>query len=97
MIKLAKPMIFYIRPEWLDSLREEIPEYADELPIISVSSSTVESVLSDLIAHLQRRRKIGLCGRRFAVEWHLDTAADMRFDQIYRQLLADNLLLLEKV
>jgi hypothetical protein len=25
---LAKPVICFIRPEWLESLREEIPEYA---------------------------------------------------------------------
>ncbi len=90
---LGKPVICFIRPEWLESLREEIPEYADELPIISATPQTVESVLRDLIAHPEKRREIGLRGRQFAMKWHSDTAAGRRFDQIYSQLLAGNPLL----
>ncbi len=52
---LAKPVICFIRPEWLESVREEIPEYADELPIISATPQTLESVLRDLIDHPEKR------------------------------------------
>ena len=90
---LAKPVICFIRPEWLASLREEIPAYADELPIISATPQTVELVLRDLIAHPDKRREIGLRGRQFAMKWHSDTAAGRRFDQIYSKLLAGNPLL----
>ena len=90
---LAKPVICYIRPEWLESLREEIPEYADELPIISATPQTVESVLRDLIAAPKKRQEIGIRSREFAVKWHSATAAGKRFDQIYRALQAGDPLL----
>jgi glycosyltransferase involved in cell wall biosynthesis len=90
---LAKPVICYIRPEWLESLREEIPEYAEELPIISATPQTVETVLRDLIADPKKRQEIGIRGREFAMKWHSATAAGKRFDQIYRALQAGDPLL----
>ena len=93
---LGKPVICYIRPEWLDSLREEIPEYADELPIISATPYTVEAVLLDLIANPEKRREIGERGRRFAVKWHSAEAGGRRFDSIYQGLLKGDPQLLVK-
>ena len=90
---LAKPVICYIRPEWLESLREEIPEYADQLPIVSATPQTVEAVLRDLIANPEKRREIGLRSREFAMRWHSDTAAGRRFDRIYSEFPAGNPLL----
>jgi|APTNR8051073442_1049403.scaffolds.fasta_scaffold04798_2 hypothetical protein len=90
---LAKPAICYIRPEWLESVREEIPEYADELPIVSATPHTVEAVLRDLIAHPEKRREIGLRSREFALKWHSVSAAGKRLDQIYTRLLAGDTLL----
>ena len=90
---LAKPVICFIRPEWLESVREELPEYADELPIVSATPQTVESVLRDLIAHPERRREIGLRSRAFALKWHSASAAGKRFDQIYSALLVGDPLL----
>ena len=40
---LAKPVICFIRPGGLN-LFAEIPEYADELPIVNATPDTVESV-----------------------------------------------------
>ncbi len=90
---LGKPVICFIRPEWLASLREEIPEYADELPIVSATPHTVESVLRDLIAHPEKRREIGRRSREFALKWHSASAAGRRFDKIYSALLAGDRLL----
>ena len=87
---LGKPVICFIRPEWLESVREEIPDYAAELPIISATPQTVEAVLSDLIADKEKRREIGMQSRDFALKWHSATAAGRRFDEIYRELLAGN-------
>jgi Fe-S-cluster containining protein len=84
---LAKPVICYIRPEWLESLREELPEYADELPIVSATPETIEEVLRDLIANPEKRREIGNRSRRFAIKWHSAEAAGKRFDEIYSRLL----------
>lgn len=84
---LAKPVICYIRPEWLASLREELPEYADELPIISATPDTIEAILRYLIANPEKRKEIGERSRRFAIKWHSTEAAGKRFDEIYSRLL----------
>ena len=44
---LGKPVVCYLRPEWLDSMRREVPEYVDELPIVSATPETVRGVLDD--------------------------------------------------
>jgi len=84
---LGKPVICYVRPEWLESVRQELPVYAAELPVISATPDTVEAVLCDLIAHPEKRREIGQRGREFAVKWHSAEAGGQRFDEIYRRLL----------
>lgn len=84
---LGKPVICYIRPEWLESVRKELPAYADELPIVSATPDTVEEVLSDLIANPDKRRRIGELGRVFAVKWHSADAGGRRMDEIYSTLL----------
>lgn len=94
---LGKPVVAYIRPEWLDSLRLEIPDYADELPIVHATPETIESVLRDLIDHPEKRRAIGQRSREFAVKWHSDEAGARRFDEIYGRLLDGDPLLLETV
>jgi glycosyltransferase involved in cell wall biosynthesis len=90
---LGKPVICYIRPEWLESLRQEIPAYADELPIISATPHMVETVLRDLIKNPKKRREIGIRSREFALRWHSSDVAGKRFDQIYRDLLSEKSLL----
>ncbi len=47
---LGKPVVCYLRPEWLERMRREIPDYIDELPIVSATPETVEDVLKDLVA-----------------------------------------------
>ncbi len=90
---LGKPVICYIRPQWLEDVRREIPEYADTLPIVSATPETVEAVLRDLIAHPEKRREIGERSRQFALKWHSNDAAGRRFDDIYTKLLQGDPLL----
>jgi hypothetical protein len=85
---LGKPVVCYLRPEWLDSMRAEIPGYVDELPVVSATPDTVRDVLVDLIEHPGKRAEIGRRGREFAVKWHSARAAGRRFDAIYSRLLA---------
>jgi len=87
---LGKPVICFVRPEWLESLRQEIPDYAKELPVVSATPDTVEEVLLDLIANPEKRREIGQRGREFAVKWHSAEAGGRRFDEIYGKLLQGN-------
>jgi glycosyltransferase involved in cell wall biosynthesis len=85
---LGKPVVCYLRPEWLDQMRVEIPDYVDELPVVNATPDTVHDVLVDLIEHPEKRANIGRRSREFAVKWHSHDAAALRFDRIYRNLLA---------
>ncbi len=85
---LGKPVVCYLRPEWLDSMRSEIPGYVDELPVVSATPDTVREVLVDLIEHPEKRAELGRRGREFAAKWHSARAAAARFDAIYSGLLA---------
>lgn len=92
---LGKPVICYIRPEWMETMRREIPGYVDELPIVQATPETAEQVLRDLIAHPEKRRIIGEKSRAFAIKWHSKDEAGRHFDRVYRELLKGNKLLLE--
>lgn len=92
---LAKPVICYLRPEWLASLARELPEYAAELPIVQATPETVEQVLRDLIANPEKRSEIGRKSRAFMLKWHASGPAAARYEQICMELLRGNPLLLE--
>jgi hypothetical protein len=84
---LGKPAICFLRPEWVESVRREIPEYVDELPVISATPENIYDVLVDLIKHPEKRREIGRRSREFAVKWHSAEAGGRKLDRIYRALL----------
>ena len=84
---LGKPAICFLRPEWMDNMRKQVPGYAEELPVVSATPATVYDVLKDLIENSEKRQEIGARGREFAVKWHSAEAGARRFDQIYSELL----------
>jgi glycosyltransferase involved in cell wall biosynthesis len=86
-LMLGKPAVCFLRPEWIDSMRAEVPGYADELPVVSATPATIYNVLVDLITNPDKRRILGERGRAFALKWHSREAAGRRFDDIYRRLL----------
>lgn len=92
---LGKPVICFLRPEWLDEVRREIPDYVDELPIVSATPQTVEAILRRLIVNPNERQEIGRKSREFALKWHSAEAGGARFEQIYVELLKDNPQLLD--
>jgi glycosyltransferase involved in cell wall biosynthesis len=85
---LGKPVVCYLRPAWLASAREQIPEYVDALPIVNATASNIRSVLIDLITHPEKREEIGRRSREFAVKWHSSAAGACRLSQVYEALLA---------
>lgn len=85
---LGKPVVCYLRPEWLEQMRAEVPDYVDELPVVNATPDTVHDVLVDLIEHPEKRAEIGRRSREFAVKWHSADIAAERFDRIYRNLLS---------
>jgi glycosyltransferase involved in cell wall biosynthesis len=90
-LMLGKPVVCYLRPEWLESARRENPEFIDELPIVSATPETVHDVLVDLISSPEKRLALGRRGRDFAVKWHSARAGARRMDSIYSGLLEGSL------
>jgi hypothetical protein len=86
---LGKPVVCYIREEWLDQMRAEVPGYVEELPVVSATPDTVRDVLVDLIDNPAKRLEIGRRSREFAVKWHSADAGARRLDEIYRGLLQE--------
>ena len=84
---LGKPVICYLRPAWLESVSEQLPDYVAELPIVSATPETIHDVLVELMVDKPRREELGRRGREFALKWHNSTTAARRFDEIYRTLL----------
>jgi glycosyltransferase involved in cell wall biosynthesis len=87
-LMLGKPVVCYLRPEWLERMRREIPDYVDDLPVVSATPETVEGVLKDLVRDPARRRDVGERGRRFALKFHSAEAGARRMDRTYRELLS---------
>ena len=69
-------------------MRKQVPDYIDELPVVSATPETVEDVLKELVADPERRRELGERGRAFALKYHSAEAGARRMDQIYRELLS---------
>jgi hypothetical protein len=86
-LMLGKTAVCFLRPEWLESMRAEIPAYVKELPVVSATPDTIYPILVDLVTHPEKRAALGRKGRAFAMKWHSSAAAARRFDQIYSNLL----------
>lgn len=89
-LMLGKPFVCFVRPEWLESMRDEIPEYVDELPVVSATPETVYDVLKDLLDNPEKRAEIGRRSRAFAVKWHSADSGAVHFDRVYQSLLRGN-------
>jgi hypothetical protein len=90
-LMLGKPVICFLRPEWLESMKLEIPEYVDELPIISATPDTVYEILKRLINERDKRIEIGRKSREFAIKWHGSEVAAQYFKRLYSAALTDDL------
>lgn len=84
---LGKPAICYLRPEWLDSMRVEIPDYVDELPVVTATPETVYDILKDLVRDHEKRREIGVRSRKFAEKWHASDVAAHHFNQLLTKII----------
>jgi glycosyltransferase involved in cell wall biosynthesis len=83
---LGKPCICYLRPEWLEDMKKEIPGYVDELPVVSANEHNIEEVLIDLIKNKSKREEIGKRSRAFAEKWHASDVAAVKMAEIYQSL-----------
>lgn len=89
-LMLGKPCICFLRPEWIESMRAEVPDYVAELPVVQATPQTIEAVLKDLIENPEKRKEIGIRSREFAVKWHSAEAGAARMDAVYSSLLDGN-------
>lgn len=87
---LGKPVICYLRPEWLEQVRREMPEYVDEMPIISATENTVYDIIKELVVNKQKLLEIGKKSREFAIKWHSSEAGAKRMSKIYEGLFGNN-------
>jgi hypothetical protein len=85
---LAKPVIGYLRPSWIEQVRERVPGYVEELPIVNATPETAEQTLLRLLDDPAGRKEIGERSREFVMKWHSAAAAARRFDEIYSELLS---------
>jgi hypothetical protein len=86
-LMLGKPVVCYLRPEWLESIRREQPDFVAELPVVNATPETVEAVLTDLVKNPEKRRELGRRGREFALKWYSAKNAAAVMDGIYTDLI----------
>jgi glycosyltransferase involved in cell wall biosynthesis len=84
---LGKPAVCFLRPAWLEQVREQVPGYVEELPVVSATPETLDDVMSELLDDPAKREELGMAGREFALKWHSAKAGAQRFDEIYSELL----------
>jgi hypothetical protein len=46
----------FLETRWLESMRKEIPEYADEVTVISATPENIYEILKDLIDNPEKAR-----------------------------------------
>jgi hypothetical protein len=62
-------------------------ESIETCPLISATEATIYDVLKDLLSDVQKRRRIGVESRAFAMKWHSADACAKRFEAVYDRLL----------
>lgn len=86
-LMLGKPLVCWLRPSWLEQVGRQLPDYVEELPVVSANEETIEDVVRELVQDADRRRELGARGRAFALKWHSAAAGARRMDGLYRRLL----------
>lgn len=84
---LGIPVICYIRKEWRDNVKKELPDFVNELPVINANPENVEIILEELIINREKRIELGIKSREFALKWHDSKKAAIFFDNLYSNLL----------
>ena len=81
---MAKPTLCYLR----EDLHElyTLYSFGGECPLINTPALQIKEVLRPLIHDAQRRREIGLAGRRYVENHHSLEAVGAMFDEVYRSV-----------
>ena len=84
---LGKPVVGHLRDEWLGQMREQIPDYVDEIPVVEATEESVYDVVKNLLERPEERVAAGRRSREFALRWHSADVGARRMDAFYRELL----------
>jgi len=79
---LGKPVICYIRESDMQNLPTMMWE---ELPIVSATPETIQSVLSDLLNDRSRLKTLGEHGRKYVERWHNPTRVAEQTKKVYHR------------
>ena len=75
-LALGKPVICYIREEWMDFFLKTFPEYT-KLPVINATTESIYSVLRKLLLDPSELRSYGESSREFSLK-HFDPSSNAK-------------------
>lgn len=81
---MAKPTLCFLREDLLELYT--LYSFAGECPLINTPALEIKEVLRPLIHDAQRRREIGLAGRRYVESHHSLEAVGAMLDGVYRSV-----------
>jgi hypothetical protein len=84
---LGKTVACFLRNEWLEGMKTEIPEYVRDLPVVNISYESLYEDIKSLVLNPEKLRETGRRSREFAMKWHSAEAGARRLDKIYSDLL----------
>jgi hypothetical protein len=83
---LGKPVICYLNLKGNENHHYDM-QWKKEVPLVSATEETVYSVLKDLLVNPDKRRKIGIDSRKYALKWHSADACAERYEMVYDKLI----------
>lgn len=85
---MAKPTLCYLRDDLLELYT--LYSFAGECPLINTPALEIKEVLRPLIHDAQRRREVGIAGRRYVEAHHSLESVGAMLDEIYRSLWTED-------
>lgn len=80
----GKPVLCYLRPDLLELYT--LYSFASECPLVNTPALEIKDRLRELVHDAQRRRELGLAGRRYVEDHHSLEAVGSLLDGIYRSV-----------
>ena len=87
-LMMGKPVVCFLRQEWLEMAKIEIPDFINELPIVNANPNNIKLVLHDLIINKEKRIQIGRSSREFALKWFASDNAAKQADIFFSKLIS---------
>jgi glycosyltransferase involved in cell wall biosynthesis len=59
-------VVAYLRADWITNFRREFSRYVDEIPVVSATAETLETVIETLVTDVELRRSLSAKSVNFA-------------------------------